>query len=292
MPRAAYMVVNMLSQSRATEPSISVSSDAFERSTGSPNSRISTTPRLAIWAVTGATGPAGIVGAMSAPEHYFSPDPRSRRRTRTVTLDLADVSADLRTDRGVFSAQRVDPGTRLLLKHAPLPAVGESPPANGTTPAGGVGSGPTLADVGCGYGPIAVALALRAPGATLWAVDVNERARELTATNLTAAGVSVAGPGGRTTGRAIVCSPEEVPESLRFDGFYCNPPVRIGNKALDDLLLTWLQRLHPHGFAVVVMHKNLGADSFVRRLAERSWTSRRLAIGGGYRVLQIAAAEG
>ncbi len=230
---------------------------------------------------------------MSAPEHYFSPDPGSRRRTRTVTLDLADITADLRTDRGVFSAQRVDPGTRLLLKHAPLPGgTGESPPANGTAPAGGVGSGPTLADVGCGYGPIAVALALRAPRAALWAVDVNQRARELTAANLTAAGVPVTGPVDRTAGRAIVCSPGEVPESLQFDGFYCNPPVRIGNKALDDLLLTWLQRLHPHGFAVVVMHKNLGADSFVRRLAERSWTSRRLATGGGYRVLQITAAEG
>lgn len=215
---------------------------------------------------------------MGGAEHYFSPDPGSRRRERTVTLALADVSADLRTDRGVFSAQRVDSGTRLLLKHAPLPAAGD-------------GSGRTLADVGCGYGPIAVALALRAPDAAIWAVDVNQRARRLAAANLAAAGASVGdGRGGPSDCRARVCAPEEVPESLRFDALYCNPPVRIGARALDELLLRWLRRLRPGGFAAVVMHKNLGADSLVRRLRERGWTSERLATGGGYRVLQIAAA--
>ena len=207
-----------------------------------------------------------------------------------MTLKLADVSAELRTDRGVFSAQRVDPGTRLLLKHAPLPA-SSTTPLSGATPGDDRGAGLTLADVGCGYGPIAVVLALRAPDATIWAVDVNQRARQLTAANLAAAGTSVGdgrdGPGDRG---ARVCAPEEVPESLRFDALYCNPPVRIGAKALDDLLLRWLRRLHPGGFAAVVMHKNLGADSLVRRLTGHGWTSERLATGGGYRVLRIAAA--
>lgn len=212
-------------------------------------------------------------------QHYFSPEPGSRRRERTVPLELADLSAALRTDRGVFSARRIDPGTRLLLKHAPLPDTGP-PPLNGTT-----APTRTLADVGCGYGPIAVALALRAPEATVWAVDVNQRARHLTAANLAAAGVAVG-----DAGRARVCSPEGVPDSLRFDGVYCNPPVRIGNEALDLLLAGWLRRLETDGFAVVVMHKNLGADSLVRRLAGGGWTTRRLATGGGYRVLRIGAA--
>ncbi|MCE2524913.1 MAG: methyltransferase [Acidimicrobiia bacterium] len=220
---------------------------------------------------------------MAGVEHYFSPNPGSRRRERTVTLRLNDVSADLRTDRGVFSADRVDPGTLLLLKHAPLPA----PQAgNGSAAAARV-----LADVGCGYGSIAVALALRAPDATIWAVDVNERARELAAANLTAAGVAVAGSGERRgAGRARVCAPEEVPASLRLDALYCNPPVRIGNEALDELLRDWLNRLRPGGFAVLVMHKNLGADSLARRLAAAGSAPRRLAIGGGYRVLQVPAA--
>ena len=242
---------------------------------------------------------------MAGVDHYFSPSPGSRRRERTVTLRLKDVTLDLRTDRGVFSADRIDPGTLLLLKHAPLPP----PPAgNGSEAA----ARRVLADVGCGYGPIAVTLALRAPDAAIWAVDVNERARELAAANLATAGVTVGGgerraadsarggggalPGegerGRHRGLATVCAPEEVPAALRFDAVYCNPPVRIGNKALDELLQEWLNRLRPGGFAVLVMHKNLGADSLVRRLAAAGSEPRRLAIGGGYRVLQVPAAGG
>ncbi len=223
---------------------------------------------------------------MGGTEHYFSPEPGSRRRRRTVTLRLQDVTLDLRTDRGVFSAGRIDPGTLLLLKHAPLPP---APARNGDSPS----AGRVLADVGCGYGPIAVTLGLRAPDATIWAVDVNERARELAASNLAAAGVPVDGAGERQgAGRARVCAPEEVPASLRLDALYCNPPVRIGNEALDGLLRDWLGRLRPGGFAVLVMHKNLGADSLVRRLAATGTAPRRLAIGGGYRVLQVPAAGG
>ena len=204
---------------------------------------------------------------------------------------MRDVSADLRTDRGVFSAGRIDPGTRLLLEHAPLPERTGPGSTNGESPGDDRRSGLVLADVGCGYGPIAVALALRAPDAAIWAVDVNARARELAAANLAAAGVPVAGPGEPHRGaRARVCAPEEVPPALGVDAVYCNPPVRIGNAALDGLLREWLERLRPGGFAVVVMHKNLGADSLVRRLAAGGWAPRRLATGGGYRVLLIPAA--
>ncbi|MCE2531363.1 MAG: methyltransferase [Acidimicrobiia bacterium] len=222
---------------------------------------------------------------MAEAEHYFSPSPGSRRRQRTVTLRLPDLTLDLRTDRGVFSANRIDPGTLLLLKHAPLPP---APPGNGSAAAGRV-----LADVGCGYGPIAVTLALRAPDATIWATDVNERARELAVANLAAAGVAVAESPDPVSlnGRARVCAPAEIPPSLRLDAIYCNPPVRIGNAALDELLREWLSRLRPGAFAVLVMHKNLGADSLARRLAAAGTEPRRLAIGGGYRVLQVPAGD-
>ena len=200
---------------------------------------------------------------------------------------------DLRTDRGVFSANRIDPGTRLLLRNAPLPTGGETVAPSTGTPAADGGTGTTLADVGCGYGPIAVSLALRAPGATVWAVDVNRRARELTAANLAAAGVTVAGCADRHAGgSARVCTPEDVPDSLRFDGIYCNPPVRIGRSALDDLLAQWLGRLHLGGFAVLVMHKHLGADSLTRRLEGNGWLVERITTGGGYRVLQVRSGQG
>ena len=105
-------------------------------------------------------------------DHYFSPRPRTPHRPGLVRVVLPDVYLELATDAGVFSPGRLDPGTRLLLDEAP------GPPPTGD-----------VLDLGCGYGPIACVLAKRAPSATVWAVDVNERALELCARNAEAAGL-------------------------------------------------------------------------------------------------------
>ena len=81
--------------------------------------------------------------------HYFDDVPAAPSSPRTVPLVLPDLAVELTTDAGVFARDAVDPGTRLLLVEGP------SVPATGA-----------LLDLGCGYGPITVALARRAPGAT------------------------------------------------------------------------------------------------------------------------------
>ncbi len=195
-------------------------------------------------------------------EQYFASTPRSARVDRTVPLTLPDLHLELRTDRGVFSGERIDPGTRVLLLEAPSPA-------------------PTVQaalDLGCGYGPIALTLAHRAPAATVWAVDVNERARELCATNAAAAGLA---------DRIVVAAPDDVDPAVRFDLIWSNPPVRIGKPALHDLLDRWLARLTPEGKAVLVVQKHLGADSLARRLTDEGWTVRRLASRQAYRILEV-----
>lgn len=163
------------------------------------------------------------------------------------------------TDRGVFSAERVDPGTRILLRDGPAPR------ADGT-----------LVDLGCGYGPIAVTLALRSPAARVLAVDVNERALGLCAANAAALGVEVA-----------TMSPGEVPAGLVVDEIWSNPPIRIGKAALHELLEEWLARLAPGGRAVLVVQRHLGADSLAGWLTAEGWAVERLASRKGYRLLQV-----
>src|SRR5215211_4972412 len=152
---------------------------------------------------------------MSSPQ-YFTRSPAVASQPVTFTLALADRSLRLTSDRGVFSHGGVDAGTKLLLMEAPVPA-----------PEGDV------VDLGCGYGPIACALAARAPGATVWAVDVNERALALTAQNAAANGL--------TNVRAV--APDAVPDAIRFAGLWSNPPIRVGKAIVHDLLLEWLGRL-------------------------------------------------
>lgn len=190
--------------------------------------------------------------------HYFD-DPTVESRPTDVVLNLPEGAFTLRTDRGVFSNGGVDSATRLLLLDAP------APPATGN-----------LLDLGCGAGPIAIALAVRSPDATVWAVDVNERARALTAHNAEVNGLT----------NLRVAAPTDVPPDVTFDVIWSNPPIRIGKAALHDLLLLWLPRLAPQGSAVMVVGKNLGADSLQSWLTGQGWPTSRLSSSRGFRILR------
>ncbi len=197
---------------------------------------------------------------MMSDGHYFSPQPEVRSARRTVQLTLPDLSLSLVTDRGVFSADGVDAGTKLLLLSAPAP-----PPTG------------DLLDLGCGYGPIAITLARRAPSATVWAVDVNERARALCAENAEAAGCA----------NVRVAAPEDLPAEVRFAAIWSNPPIRVGKVALHSLLVHWLGRLEPGAIAHVVVQRHLGSDSLAAWLAQQGFAVERLASRQGYRVLAV-----
>ena|SRR5690348_7016777 len=203
-----------------------------------------------------ATGRAG---------HYFAPEPAVASRPRTLRLRLDEREIELQADRGVFGSRGIDLGTQVLIREAPLP------------PTSGV-----LLDLGCGYGPIAIALAVRAPDAQVWAVDVNERALELTRANAKAAGTANVQP----------ARPEDVPADARFDAIYSNPPVRVGKAPLHDLLLRWLPRLRAGGRAYLVVQRNLGSDSLASWLAGQGFAVERLKSKKGYRVLEVRAGTG
>ena len=201
---------------------------------------------------------------MSAPgSHYFDEEPTTESSPRDVTLLLPDVQFTLRTDRGVFGYDRIDPGTKLLLLKAP------PPPAHGN-----------LLDLGCGTGAIALTMARRAPHATVWAVDVNERARDLCRANANLNSLS----------NVVVAAPDEVPDHVRFAAIWSNPAIRIGKPALHAMLLRWLTRLDEGAHAVMVVHKHLGSDSLQAWLERAGFATRRLASSSGYRILESTAA--
>jgi 16S rRNA (guanine1207-N2)-methyltransferase len=193
-------------------------------------------------------------------EHYFSPAPSVTSEPRLVRLQLAGLDLSLVSDRGVFSGGRVDPGTLVLLRVTP------EPPVTGH-----------LLDLGCGYGPIACALAKWSPDATVWAVDINSRALELVAINAERLGLQ----------NVLPARPEDVPPGLTFAGIWSNPPVRVGKPALHSLLLSWLPRLAEGAGAWVVVNRHLGADSLASWLANEGWPVRRAASKSGYRVLEL-----
>jgi len=199
-------------------------------------------------------------------EHYFSSDPTSSYETAEVTASVWGEPMRLTSATGVFSYGRLDLGTAVLLRTTRPPT-----------------SGRTFLDLGCGYGILACALGRASPAATVWAVDVNERALALTRANVERLGLD---------DRVMVVRPEDVPSTVRFDGIWSNPPIHIGKVALHSLLLDWLLRLTADGEAMLVVSKNLGADSLQRWLGEEGYGCDRVASAKGFRVLRVSAATG
>ena len=198
-----------------------------------------------------------------ANEHYFSASPESAARPRQIHVTLAGRPMTLTTAAGVFSPDGLDRGTRVLLNSVPPPA------ADGD-----------LLDIGCGWGPIAITMALESPEARVWGVDVNERVLGLAAANATAAGVS----------NVTVGLPADVPDDLRFRTIWSNPPIRVGKDELHAILLTWLPRLEVGGDAWLVVSKDLGGDSLQRWLhdtLDAGFHVARSTTDKGFRVIRV-----
>ncbi|KAB2809612.1 methyltransferase [Pimelobacter simplex] len=192
-------------------------------------------------------------------EHYFSADPSVAFQRAPVRAEVWGHELDLVSGSGVFAQGRVDIGTAVLFRET-------EPPAGGR-----------VLDLGCGYGVIGLAVAVAVPGAVVTAVDVNQRAVLLANENAEALGV---------TDRYAASTPDEVDPAATYDEIWSNPPIRIGKAALHELLLTWLPRLAPGGRAVLVVGKNLGADSLQRWLGEQGFPAERIASAKGFRVLE------
>lgn len=203
-----------------------------------------------------------------ASEHYFSSSPGSELKLRTIHARLAGQDFELVTANGIFSPERIDTGTQVLLANVPA-----APP------------GGNLLDLGCGWGPVALTLALESPHATVWAVDVNERALDLVRAN--AQRLSI------TNVNAVL--PEDVPADVRFTTIWSNPPIRVGKNELHGLLEKWLPRLEQGSDAWLVVQRNLGSDSLHRWLQASfpdDFSFVRAATNKGYRVLRCRKRSG
>jgi len=196
-------------------------------------------------------------------EHYFSSFPESELKLRQIRVRIGERFYDLTTANGIFSPERIDAGTQVLLAN--------TPPA----PPGG-----DFLDLGCGWGPIALSLAVESPRATIWAVDVNERALDLVRRNAAIIGVD----------NINAVRPEKVPAEIMFHTIRSNPPIRVGKEELHAMLESWLPRLERESDAWLVVQRNLGSDSLHRWLESsihNDMTVSRAATNKGYRVLRV-----
>ncbi|GAF18691.1 LOW QUALITY PROTEIN: ribosomal RNA small subunit methyltransferase C [Bacillus sp. JCM 19046] len=178
-------------------------------------------------------------------DHYYTNKPTSESDERTWAYQLKGERFSFITDRGVFSKNEVDFGSKLLIESIDLPKVQGA-----------------ILDVGCGYGPIGLALGKTNPERKVVMIDVNERACELAEKNAQKNGVENAEVRFMETGML------ELNEQELFAMVVTNLPIRAGKSVVHGIYESAYKHLLSKGILFVVIQKKQGAPSTRQKLEE------------------------
>ncbi|WP_462412551.1 class I SAM-dependent methyltransferase [Neobacillus sp. Marseille-QA0830] len=176
-------------------------------------------------------------------EHYYSRTQNVESNPKYWEYTLRNHLFRFKTDNGVFSKREVDFGSRLLIETFRMPDI----------------EGDIL-DVGCGYGPIGLAIAKEYSRSTVHMVDVNERAIELAKENAEKNGISNV--------KIYESDRLENVMEMAFAAILTNPPIRAGKKTVHDIFEQSFDRLASSGELWVVIQKKQGAPSALEKLKE------------------------
>lgn len=194
-------------------------------------------------------------------QHYYSKNPQTTSNPQEWTYTLRGEKFHFQTDAGVFSKGEVDFGSRLLIetyKDSDL-------------------DGPVL-DVGCGYGPIGMAIAKEFPHKEVHMVDVNARAIELAKKNTEKNGVSNVSIYESDSLSAV--------EADGFSAILTNPPIRAGKATIFRFYEEAFEKLRDGGSLWVVIQKKQGAPSTEAKLQELFGDCRVAAKNKGYFIFE------
>ena len=193
--------------------------------------------------------------------HYFSNDASVVSRQREITYVINNVRFSLSSDNGVFSKNELDEGSRLLIETLLPLELGES-----------------LLDLGCGIGPIGLTLSYFHPRLKLTCSDVNLRALALCEHNAQTLNLS----------HKVTCLQSDIYLEIEgtFHSIVSNPPIRAGKKVTYAIYEGALEHLEQGGSLYVVVRKQQGAPSVIKKLEEVFGNVTLLARHKGYYVLQ------
>ncbi|UFJ40644.1 class I SAM-dependent methyltransferase [Brevibacillus humidisoli] len=174
--------------------------------------------------------------------HYYSNRPDIPHDERSFTFTLRGYSLRFLTDAGVFSRERIDFGSLLLIETMQIDETAE------------------VLDVGCGYGPIGLSAAKLAARGQVTMIDINERAVGLARRNAELNGI-------QNVEIAVSDLYAEV-EGRQFDVILTNPPIRAGKETVHRIFEEGYPLLRPAGAMWVVIQKKQGAPSAYKKLQQ------------------------
>lgn len=192
---------------------------------------------------------------------YYEETPTSRHDIHDLKVTLLGETFYLKTDAGVFSKKMVDYGSQVLLNTLHFKA------------------GDSLLDVGCGYGPLGIALA-KVQKLQVTMVDINSRAVDLAKENALQNKVQA----------TIYQSNIYDAVSGQFDHIISNPPIRAGKDVVHTILEKAFDYLTTGGDLTIVIQKKQGAPSAKAKMADVFGNVEILKKDKGYYILRSVKA--
>lgn len=199
--------------------------------------------------------------------HYFDSKPEVRHQICEINVRLRGRDFSFLTDRGVFSRQRLDFGTELLIN-----TVCDQE----RTPSG------RLLDLGCGYGPVGIIMKRLFPALDVEQCDINERALELARQNAKLNKVNY---------NKVILSDGMASVAGQFDLIMTNPPIRAGKTVVQRFFAEAAARLQPGGRLYVVIQKKQGAPSALKRLQQLFTNAAVIEHKAGYWIIRACDAR-
>lgn len=199
--------------------------------------------------------------------HYYTKNPETESKETSWTFPLRGREFRFISDSGVFSKRTVDFGSHLLIESFRLneEVAGD------------------ILDVGCGYGPMGLALAHAYPARLVEMVDVNERAMSLARRNAEANNI-------RNVKVYESNTYDQVPEGRQFAAIVSNPPIRAGKQVVHRILSEAHTHLLPGGTLTVVIQKKQGAPSAEQKMLDVFGNVEVIARDKGYWIIQSVKA--
>ena len=192
---------------------------------------------------------------------YFENTPSVEHEVKNFNFTLRKHNLDFMSDSGVFSRQTIDYGSRVLIEAIDFQNI-----PNGN-----------ILDVGCGYGPIGLALAKEQTKRDVTMVDVNLRALDLAKKNA---------DNNQIKNVEIFESDTYDKVSGKYALIVSNPPVRAGKKVVNSILADSKDYLEPNGELWIVLQKKQGAPSAKKLMDETFGNVEVVTRDKGYYILK------
>ncbi|UEX89923.1 class I SAM-dependent methyltransferase [Staphylococcus ratti] len=196
--------------------------------------------------------------------HYYDSHPDSESNERTLTYETEHQQLTLTTDAGVFSRERVDFGSDLLIQTF----LNAHPP----------GEVKRIIDVGCGYGPIGLMLAKVAPYDEVTMLDVNHRALALVEKNARLNDIHNI--------KVLESDGLSAIEVAQADYILTNPPIRAGKQVVHKILEDAHACLKAKGALYVVIQKKQGMPSAKKKMEAVFGNVESIKNSKGYHILK------